>query len=157
MCAIALCQMGLDKAPTAVGKIIELSKGTGNSKEKIRRTAAECLGTLSREDPLFPDAVNNLCHMIQYDSDGQVLFPASSSKIGKVRLLACFSLVCLAKFAGNSILKTLEIALNDSNKYVRGYAIYGLKSVATPEATEILVRSLLTSQWCYLTDPKCPF
>lgn len=64
--------MGLDKAPSAVEKILECSKRTGNSTGKIRRSVAEALGTVSANDPLFSEVVNTLSHLVLNDNDGQV-------------------------------------------------------------------------------------
>ena len=57
------------------------------------------------------------------------------------------------------VLTALGLALRDSNRYVRGYAIEGLKRLApsSPKAQQLLLRVLLASYHCPLTTPEEPF
>ena len=48
-------------------------------------------------------------------------------------------------------IETLAEMLEDENRYNRFYAAYGLKQIGTPDARDILLRSLSTSRWCSIT------
>ena len=45
----------------------------------------------------------------------------------------------------------LELALGDSNRYVRSKAVHALFNIGTTEAQEALFRHLLTHRWDNLT------
>ena len=53
--------------------------------------------------------------------------------------------------AGCIALEALREMLKDENRYNRFYAAYGLKQIDTPDARDILLRSLSTSRWCSIT------
>ena len=53
--------------------------------------------------------------------------------------------------AGCIALEALREMLEDENRYNRFYAAYGLKQIDTPDARDILLRSLSTSRWCSIT------
>jgi len=142
---IVFARMGLHKAPSAVKPLLQLAKKTKGGDIKLKRSVAEALGTISIKDPFFDDCVRTLSDLTTHDSDDQVRFQA------------CLSLIMLAKAAGNTVIETLETALNDSNRYVRGYALHGLTLIGTSESKDVLIRALWKAQWCYLTTPQCPF
>ncbi len=53
--------------------------------------------------------------------------------------------------AGCIALEALREMLDDENRYNRFYAAYGLKQIDTPDARDILLRSLFNTRWCSIT------
>jgi HEAT repeat protein len=41
---------------------------------------------------------------------------------------------------------------SDENRYVRGDTVHALYRIGTPEAQEVLLRFLMRTRWCSVTD-----
>ncbi len=100
----------------------------------VRRNAIEALGAIGVfSDELIADLTDALG-----DGDYRVRRNAALT-LAKSGATGCIALEAL-----------LEM-LEDENRYNRFYAAYGLKQIDTPDARDILLRSLFNSRWCSIT------
>ena len=100
----------------------------------VRRNAIEALGAIG----VFSDALI---------AD---LTEALGDEDYRVRRNAALALAKSGE-AGCIALEALREMLEDDNRYNRFYAAYGLKQIDTPDARDILLRSLFNSRWCSIT------
>jgi HEAT repeat protein len=101
----------------------------------VRRNAAEALGTIGQVT-----AVDEVSHALKDDD-------------WRVRLNAAGALARMGPGAAG-IAPELGPLLEDPNRYVGAAALTALRRLGSPEAGELLLRSLLTSRWCPLTSPE---
>jgi HEAT repeat protein len=110
--------------------------------------------------------------MIAQGSDAKGAIQALTNAISRnaneqVRFQACLSLAQVARTHGKAIaaddamkkvvMSTLEVALDDSNRYVRGYAVNVMRNLPFEEAQELLIKELMRSRWDPLTTKNTQF
>ena len=100
----------------------------------VRRNAIEALGAIG----VFSDALI---------AD---LTDALGDEDYRVRRNAALTLAKSGE-AGCVAFEALREMLEDENRYNRFYAAYGLKQIDTPDARDILLRSLFNARWCSIT------
>lgn len=132
----------------ALGELRQLAQGTtpelvgllSHSSINIRIAVTEALGMIGAP---AKEAVEGLLLSLQ-DENVQVRFMAglSLSRIGS---------------AAAAAVPALELALEDDNRYVRAHALEALRYIGTPEAKDILIKSLFNSRWCTTTTPSNSF
>ena len=112
----------------------------GDESERVRRNAAEALGTIA--EPL-PEAVTGLARLLE-DSEFWVRDNAARA---------------LAKMgpAAEGAVGALVRALQDENRYVRFHAGLALRRIGSPAAERALFDDLLTARWCPLTTAESPY
>lgn len=106
----------------------------------VRRHAADALGTLR---PASGETALALAQLLQDEKP-------------YVRINAATALMKLGPSASNAV-PALSAALWDSDRYTRGFAALALQRIGTPEATEVLLKSLMASRWCPITTVKTPY
>jgi len=99
----------------------------------VRRNAIETLSAIGAFDGLIADLTAALG-----DEDYRVRRNAALA-LAKSGAAGCVAIEALAEMLG------------DENRYNRFYAAYGLKQIGTPDARDILLRSLSNSRWCSIT------
>lgn len=104
----------------------------------VRRNAAEALGTLN--DASSVDDVSK----------------ALADQDWRVRLNAAGTLARLGTAAAPCI-SAVRPLLQDENRYVQANALQALRRFATPEATDALMRHLMSARWCPLTSKDSTF
>lgn len=85
----------------------------------------------------------------------------------QARFQACLSMLQVARMHGKaivaddalkrSVMSAMECALDDNNRYVRGYAVNVLRFLPCEEAQEMLLRELMRSRWDPLTTKNTQF
>ena len=108
------------------------------------------------------EALGNICNGV---SNEQILSNVSlglvqalSDNDEQTRFRACLSMIQIAnKVSSPIVLEALETALDDSNRYVRGYAVLALERMGTKESLAILVKELMMSRWDPLTTKNTQF
>ena len=99
----------------------------------VRRNAIETLGAIGVSDELIADLTAALG-----DEDYRVRRNAALV-LAKSGAASCVAIEALAEM------------LEDENRYNRFYAAYGLQQIGTPDALDVLFRSLFNSRWCSIT------
>jgi hypothetical protein len=99
--------------------------------EDPRRRAAEALGTIGQGSTGIAAALGAV---LQRDPSGEV------------RRNAALSLARLGPKAAGAE-PALAQGMTDENHYVRGFSVYALSRIGTPEATRAVVRHLQTMRW----------
>lgn len=122
-----LGDMGADSEAAIPSLICSLA----DAEDDPRRRAAEALGTAGLG---APNAGQPLAQTLGSDASGEV------------RRNAALSLARLGPLAVDAV-PTLATAMMDANHYVRGYAVYALSRIGTPEANAALVKHLQTMRW----------
>lgn len=122
-----LGDMGLSAA-AAVPSVIDALQ---DEAEDARRRAAEALGTAGQE---AADVGEPLAHALSNDASAEV------------RRNAALSLARLGPRAAAAV-PALAQGMTDENHYVRGFSVYALHRIGTPEATRALARHLQTMRW----------
>ena len=112
----------------------------GDESNRVRRNAAEALGTIS--EPL-QEAVTGLAGLLD---DGEFW----------VRDNAARALARMGPRAEGAV-GALVQALQDENRYVRFHAGLALRRVGSPAAEGALFDDLLTARWCPLTTEQSPY
>ncbi|RKU07172.1 phytanoyl-CoA dioxygenase [Candidatus Poribacteria bacterium] len=103
--------------------------------ERVRFHAAEALGTVSQEDST---AIPALSAALRDENE-------------RVRQDAALALARIGPYAADAV-GALGAVFSDGNMYVRGDAVHALYRIGTPEAREILLRFLMRTRWCSVTD-----
>lgn len=103
--------------------------------ERVRFHAAEALGTINQGEPT---AIPALSAVLRDENE-------------RVRQDAALALARIGPHAADAV-KALEAVFSDGNMYVRGDAVHALYRIGTPEAREILLRFLMRTRWCSVTD-----
>jgi hypothetical protein len=129
-----------DIGPEAQDAIPALTEALKSSSVAVRRNATEALGIISQKSEM---AASALAQMLK-DSDEWV------------RRNASLALAKKENFA-EAALPELKAALKDENRYVRANAAHALYRIHTPQATEALLRFLMTSRWCPSTTPESAY
>ncbi len=122
-----LGDMGLAAAPAVPALVEHLA----DEVDDPRRRAAEALGTAGQASTEIAGALGAV---LQNDASGEV------------RRTAALSLARLGPNAAAAI-PALTRAMSDENHYVRGYSVYALGRIGTPEATRAVVNHLQTMRW----------
>ena len=103
--------------------------------ERVRFHAAKALGIVSRGEST---AIPALSAALQDENE-------------RVRQDAALALARIGPHAMDAV-SALEAVFSDGNMYVRGDAVHALYRIGTPEAREILLRFLMRTRWCSVTD-----
>ena len=113
----------------------ELAKALEDESEEVRSRAAEALGTVSQGEST---AIPALSAALQ-DEDEQVRRD---------------TILALARIGTHAVdaVDALGGMFSDENRYVRGDAVHALYRIGTPEAKETLLRFLMRTRWCPLTN-----
>lgn len=122
-----LGDMGL-RAAEAVPDLVEQLQ---DDADDPRRRAAEALGTAGQQSA---------------EIAGQLGAALQTDPSGEVRRNAALSLARLGPNAAAAV-PALARGMMDSNHYVRGFSVYALSRIGTPEATQALVKHLQTMRW----------
>ena len=143
--AFALGEIGLAGSELASAGVTGLAKLVNDPDEWVRRNTAEALGILSvqGQPAVQAEAVNALAQTLA-DSDEQVRFNSGLS-LGRIGAPA------------TAAVPALQVALKDTNRYVRANAVDALSRIATPDAQRVLIDYLLNSRWCPSTTPESTF
>ena len=112
----------------------------GDESNRVRRNAAEALGTIS--EPL-QEAVTGLAGLLD---DGEFW----------VRDNAARALAKMGPRAEGAV-GALVQALQDENRYVRFHAGLALRRIGSPAAERALFDDLLNARWCPLTTEQSPY
>jgi hypothetical protein len=99
--------------------------------EDPRRRAAEALGTVGQGSGAVAGPLGRL---LERDESGEV------------RRNAALSLARLGPAAAEAV-PALVGGMTDENHYVRGFSVYALSRIGTPEATRALLKHLQTMRW----------
>jgi hypothetical protein len=100
--------------------------------EDPRRRAAEALGTAAQGGP--PVGAPSLAAALLDDVSPEV------------RRNAALSLARIGPQAADAV-PALTRGMTDENHYVRGFSVFALQRIGTPEATRALIRHLQTMRW----------
>lgn len=120
--------------------IAVLNPALRDASEQVRRLAAEALGTTG-----------------QFTSSAvPALIEALGDKDDWVRRNATLALARIGPVAKSAV-SALNAALKDDNRYVRANAGYALHRIGTPEASDAVLRFLMTSRWCPSTTRESTF
>lgn len=120
-----------DLGLAAADAVPHLVDGLRDAADDPRRRAAEALGTAGQTSMEFTRPL------------GAVL---QSDPSAEVRRNAALSLARLGPNAAAAV-PALAQGMTDENHYVRGFAIYALSRIGTPEATQAVVKHLQTMRW----------
>jgi hypothetical protein len=120
-----------DMGLAAVAAVPDLVHRLRDEAEDPRRRAAEALGT---DGQALAEIAGPL---------GKVL---ASDPSGEVRRNAALSLARLGPKAADAV-PALAQGMMDENHYVRGFSVYALSRIGTPEATRAVVKHLQTMRW----------
>ncbi len=115
----------------AADAVPDLTGRLDDEVEDPRRRAAEALGTAGQQSA---QAAGSL---------GEAL---ASDPSGEVRRNAALSLARLGPRAAAAV-PALARGMMDENHYVRGFSVYALSRIGTPEAAQALVKHLQTMRW----------
>lgn len=107
----------------------------------VRRNASEALGLIKTPAAQITSA---LAKSVTDDEDGQVRFHAA------------LSLIRMGESAEAAV-PALTEALQDENRYVRAYAVEGLRQINTPKSLSVALDYLMDSRWCPTTTPENSF
>jgi len=158
----ALAAMGKAAVP---GLIDALGRSSGWDK----RLAAQTLGDIGLQAgealPTLINAIKDSDSMVraeaaealgQIDQKSSLAVPALIDALvdegEDVRRNASLSLSKLGPSAREAV-PALSGVLADSNRYVIGNAVDALRRIGTPEATEVLLKHLISARWCPVTKP----
>jgi HEAT repeat protein len=142
---------------------------------RARKLAAFALGEIGTTTPLGEAALRALCAAAS-DPEAAVrvnavealgLLPATAGTVAtltaavrdveeEVRFSAALSLARLGPAADPAVTVLAE-ALQDSNRYVPGYAVEALERIGTDQAVRTLVPYLKNARWCARTSPASTF
>jgi hypothetical protein len=103
--------------------------------ERVRFHAAEALGTVSQQESA---AIPALSAALRDENE-------------RVRQDAALALARIGPHAADAV-SALEAVFSDGNMYVRGDAVHALYRIGTPEAQEVLLRFLMRTRWCPVTN-----
>lgn len=126
-----------DMGLAAADAIPEIVDRLQDDAEDPRRRAAEALGTIGQAGgrPVgLPEVAAPLAAVLQRDPSGEV------------RRTAALSLARLGPNAAGAE-PALAQGVTDENHYVRGFSVYALSRIGTPEATRAVVKHLQTMRW----------
>ena len=124
-----------DIGSPAQAAVPELVGVLGDESEEVRSRAAEALGTVSQQESA---AIPALSAALQDEND-------------RVRRDAALALARVGSHAADAV-SALEAVFSDENRYVRGDAVHALYRIGTPEAQEVLLRFLMRTRWCPVTN-----
>ena len=113
----------------------ELAGALEDESEGVRSRAAEALGTVSQQETTAIPALS----------------AALRDKDERVRRDATLALARIGPRAAGAV-GALEVVFSDENRYVRGDAVHALYRIGTPEAQEVLLRFLMRTRWCPVTN-----
>ncbi len=119
----------------AQASIPELVGALDDESEGVRSRAVEALGTVSQQESA---AVLALSAAVRDEKE-------------RVRRDAALALARIGPHAADAV-SALEAVFSDENRYVRGDAVHALYRIGTPEAKEVLLRFLMRTRWCPLTN-----
>jgi hypothetical protein len=122
-----LGDLGLSAAEAA-GSLLD---GLQDEAEEPRRRAAEALGTAAQQSG---EIAAPLGRALQSDPSAEVRRNAALS-LARLGLRAAAAVPALAQ------------GMTDENHYVRGFSVYALSRIGTPEANQALVKHLQTMRW----------
>lgn len=115
----------------AASAVHHLANHLRDEAEDPRRRAAEALGTAGQRSPSI---AGWLAEALRDDPSGEV------------RRNAALSLARLGPNAAEAV-PALARGMTDENHYVRGFSVYALSRIGTPEATQALLKHLQTMRW----------
>ena len=119
----------------AQAAVPELVGALEDESEEVRSRAAEALGTVSQGESTAIRALS----------------AALKDKDERVRRDAILALARLGSHAVDAV-DALGGMFSDENRYVRGDAVHALYRIGTSEAKEVLLRFLMRTRWCPLTN-----
>ena len=157
----ALSAIGAPAVDPLIGSLKHLNS-------QVREIAAEALGDIGRPAqaavPALAAALEDKSERVRYHAaealgtvsqQGSAAIPALSAALQdeneRVRQDAAFALAQIGPEAADAV-GALEAVFSDGNMYVRGDAVHALYRIGTPEAREILLRFLMRTRWCSVTD-----
>ena len=120
-----------DMGPVAADAVPHLIDRLEDDAEDPRRRAAEALGTAGQGSSHLAGPLGELLR---------------NDPSGEVRRNAALSLARLGPNAAAAV-PALAQGMMDDNHYVRGFSVYALSRIGTPEATQALVKHLQTMRW----------
>jgi hypothetical protein len=120
-----------DMGLAAAAAVPDMVGALQDEAEDARRRAAEALGTAGQSAA---------------DVSGPLAEALSGDASGEVRRNAALSLARLGPRAAGAV-PALAEGMRDENHYVRGFSVYALHRIGTPEATRALTRHLQTMRW----------
>jgi hypothetical protein len=120
-----------DMGTAAADALPHLAGHLRDEAEDPRRRAAEALGTAGQQSSLI---AGWLAEALREDPSGEV------------RRNAALSLARLGPNAAEAV-PALARGMMDENHYVRGFSVYALSRIGTPEATRALLEHLQTMRW----------
>jgi HEAT repeat protein len=120
-----------DMGTAAADAVPHLAHHLGDEADDPRRRAAEALGTAGQRAASLAESL------------GKALRDDPS---GEVRRNAALSLARLGPNAAEAV-TALAQGMKDENHYVRGFSVYALSRIGTPEATQALLKHLQTMRW----------